>query len=508
MKRFTQSENIKLEYCCQVVRIDKIKPIEGSDYLSQTVVSGNTMVIRKDEFNTGDYALYAKNETALCEGFLSANNLYEIAEYQMNSNRDEVGKLITEGKDDDAKKMVGFFNKYGRVRMIKLRGVYSKGFLFKLDDLAKWKPEIIDEDLSQYMVNDEMGIGENFDCVCGEEFIKVYVPKKKDKPIVRKDTRNERKRQKRLERFERIDEKDFKFHYDTLQANDNIWMIDPEDVVAISTKCHGSSGIFSNIMVKWPAKLAIVQRLWNYLHRKSVELSEWLNKRTTITYYMDYGNVYASRKVIKNQFINKGVTKGFYNTDIWAEYNELLAGHINKGMTVYGEICGYVSGCATMVQKNYDYGCQEGTNFFMPYRITTAEEDGSVREWNISEVVEWTEKLISDYPELKDRIRPLDVLYHGKLSDLYPDISTTEHWHQNVLDAMKNDKVHFGMEEYEPLCNNKVPREGICIRIDNKPNIKAMKLKTDAYSIKDRNNTDKGVVDMEMAAAYGEDTEN
>lgn len=67
------------------------------------------------------------------------------------------------------------------------------------------------------------------------------------------------------------------------------------------------------------------------------------------------------------------------------------------------------------------------------------------------------------------RISPLPILYQGTLSALYPSLDTTDHWHENLLETMKYDIVHFGMEQDEPLCRNKVPREGICLRIDNDP---------------------------------------
>ena len=239
MRHFTQSEKIKAEYCCQVVRINQLTPIEGSDFLAKTVVAGNTIVVRKDEFKEGDYALYAKNETALNSEFLSANNLFELHEYERNKNAKEVEKLLANDKKDEAKKITGFFNKYGRVKALKLRGVYSMGFLFHLETLAKWKPEVRIENLASYIVNEEMGIGENFDTVCGEEFIKAYVPYVPSKSYNQIGDRRERKRQKKAERFERIADSSWKFHYDTLKLNDSIWMINPEDTVSISVKQHG-----------------------------------------------------------------------------------------------------------------------------------------------------------------------------------------------------------------------------------------------------------------------------
>jgi len=117
-------------------------------------------------------------------------------------------------------------------------------------------------------------------------------------------------------------------------------------------------------------------------------------------------------------------------------------------------------------------------------------------------------------PDLKDIMLPIPILYEGTLKDLYPDINTENHWHENVLERMKeydipkNDKI-FGMEEDEPLCKNKVPREGIVIRINDDPVAEAFKLKSLVFLAKEAKNIDKGIVDAEMAEEYsdGDSTE-
>ena len=111
-------------------------------------------------------------------------------------------------------------------------------------------------------------------------------------------------------------------------------------------------------------------RAYNKAYAKYVPL-KWQS------YTEEYGNVYSSRTVIKNQFINQDVTGGYYKTDVWAEYNELLKDIIPQGMSVYGEIVGYITGAQTMIQKKFDYGCEEGTNKLMIYRINTENEDGT-----------------------------------------------------------------------------------------------------------------------------------
>ncbi len=256
-KMFSSSENIKKEYCAQIVRIGELIPIEGSDFLAQVTVSGTSMVVRKDEFKTGDYVIYCKNETVLNEEFLSKNNLYESSEFMRNSNRDKViplkEKILelsnkpVKTEEDEAqiqelemqiKSFCGFFNKYGRVKMIRLRGIPSFGFLIKLDTLANWKPQVKNIDLSKLIVNEEMGIGIDFDTVCDDKFIEVYIPPVKEKPTSNSQKR-EKKRQQKIEKFERISKNDFAFHYDTNRLDDNIWRISPTDCVTISCKKHG-----------------------------------------------------------------------------------------------------------------------------------------------------------------------------------------------------------------------------------------------------------------------------
>lgn len=508
------SKNIKEEYCAQVVKIGEMKPIEGSNFLALVMVSGISMVVRKDEFKTGDYAIYCKNETALNEEFLSINNLYEKGEYLRNANHKDVDELnnvlqAMMGKpmrteedmakiqeiETKIKNMYGFFNKNGRVKMIKLRKTPSFGFLIKLETLAKWKPEVKNLDLSKYILNEEMGVGMDFDTVCDELFIKMYVPPMKKKTY---DVSKNNKRNKKIEKFERISKEDFQFHYDTNQLTSNIWKIQPDDNVVISVKGHGCSSINANIPVKKPIKLPLNKRFWNWFYKKSKQLTTYLVTKTTDDYVVEYGNVYASRNVIKNQYINKNVKEGFYGTDIWKTTNDIISPYISQGMTVYGEICGYVDNSDTYIQKEYDYGCAVGSNFFMPYRITTKDENGILKEWNVEDVYKWTVKLIEEHPELTRHIKPITILYHGKLTDLYPDIEVNDTWHMNVLERMKADKQHFGMEKNEPLCKNKVPREGICLRVDDDPVAECFKLKCDNFYIREKKSIDNGEVDIEM----------
>ena len=497
----TMSKNGKSEYCCNVVQIGTVKPIAGSDFLAETLINGQSVVIRKDQVKEGDLYFYASNECQLNVKFLSVNNLFEINSYELNSNKEEVEELLNKAcsetdKDkaqaykDHAKRKVGFFSKTGRVRMIRLRKIPSYGFLFGKEELEKYCSKVASIKMEDYLNKD-------FDTVDGELFVKAYVPLSPNRERNIGQSRS-KKAQKRIDRFDRIIPGEFRLHYDTKPLGKNMWMINPNDTVVISVKAHGTSSIFGNVKVKKPIKLSIHKRLIN----KFIDATTLFKLHRIIDFEIVYDNIYSSRTVIKNQYINEKVNKGYYSTDIWGEYNELLKGKIDEGMTVYGEIIGYITDSNNMIQKNYDYGCAIGTNKLMPYRITTDIGDGKKYEWNVTEVKEWTERLIETYPEIKERIEVITILYHGTLQGLYPQLDVHNNWEENVLEALKKDKDNLGMEQLEPLCKNKVYREGIVIRIDNDPTAEAFKMKTDNFLYAEQKEIDNGNMDMEMQNSY------
>jgi len=589
----TKSDGFKEEYCCSVVRIGTLTPVEGSDFLAKTDILGTQIVVRKDQVNEGDVVFYAANETALNEKFLSVNNLFEIGCREKNANADEVASIMKEydenyraeadrlrskAKDvkgrinsftiqasknnnkikklqkeldeinagqkegsaeelnaqiqalkekvdastakamkltveytnlknkveelvkagkpivEKAQKLCGFFNKYGRVRCITLKGEPSFGFVFGVSEMAKFCPEIADFPIEDY-------VGEDFDTVNGELFVKAFVPPVKPQNV--RKSKGEH-RNKKLARFDRIVEGEFSFHYDTTQLTRSMHLFSPTTDVTVSVKYHGTSCIFAKLHVKEPKRIALYKWLWN----KFVDGTGLFKSSRFIDYNVVYGPVYSSRTEIRNQYINSTVNTGFYEKDIWTEYGDIIYPYLDEGMTVYGEIIGYITGTQKMIQKHYDYGCSKGENKIMFYRITTTNEDGSKREWEVDEVYEWTRILMARMKLYGNpnwtRIHPIDILYHGTLGDLYPDLNPQEHWNEDCLQCMKNDKEHFGMEELEPLCKNEVPREGIVVRICQDPVTEAFKLKSVSFLMKESLLMDAGEVDMEMLDNYGD----
>jgi hypothetical protein len=465
MKLF-KSKNFIEEYSATVVKIEDIVPIEGSDFLGTTVVAGYDIVVRKDQVKKGDIMIYCPIETKINSDFLKMNNLYEKAELNNNPN------------------ITGYFNSSGRVRIIRLKKKPSMGVLFDPNDLKAWT-SIDVSNISTY-------IGTSFDMIDGNLFISVYMPPTKEEKIEHKNWRN-----KKLKKFDRIIPGTFFFHYDTAPLNRNIDKINPNDVITITEKMDGTSFILSNILTK--RKLKLYEKLGNFLHFTNYPTKE-------------YCLIYSSRNVIKNRYINKNCGEGFYKTDIWKDIAEKFGKYIGENITVYGECVGYEPETSKLIQKKgnklYTYGCKIGQYKIMPYRITEYISSDKIIEYDVEEVINWTNDLIKFLKEgsdiegnLSDCIMPMKLLYHGKAKDLYPDLDIANHWNENVLEKLKVDK-DFLMEQDEPLCPKGVPAEGIVIRKDADKIKEAFKLKCLRYLNAEAKDVDAGIIDSESKQAY------
>lgn len=511
-KRFVLTENCNPNYLCTICRIGEMFPIEGADRLVKTVINGYDIVISK-EHKEGDIVVYFPVETSICEQYLSANNLYEIGEFERNSNAEEVKEILTKAeslKDTDiegksallaeAKTKCGFFNKHGRVRILKLRGQYSQGFVASVDSLVKFDNSLAD-------VNWESMVDCQFNQVCGVEFCKKYVPVIKERgEHTRGNQSLWKRRMRKLKRFDRLIDGQFEFHYSTKMLAEHIAELSPDDIVSITVKVHGTSAIFANVLTNKESEFSksfCKKRIKKILNLRYNKLSHAQKKHLSDIYVAEktkpikvYGNVYSSRSVIKNQYINPKA-QSFYGSDVWGCVNRDFSPYISEGMTVYGEIVGYLEGSQQMIQKNHDYGCEPGCWKFMPYRITETDEFGNKTEWDIDKVDEWTRNLVAEHPELADKTMFLNIVYYGRLGDLYPDLDPTNHWHSNLLARMKTDTKRFKMEMNEPMCKNKVPREGIVVRIVGDPLARAWKLKCKNHYARECKENDEGIVNIE-----------
>ena len=238
-----QSENANINYLAIVSKITNVTPIPNSDKLSTTVVNGYNIIVQNTT-KVGDIVVFFPQECCICEQFLKANNEYGISDYERNENAQEVKKLIDASMNEtdankaeelmqEAKSRVGFFNKYGRVTMLKLRGVYSCGFIMPIASMEKAFPELIG-------TNWEELVGTEFNLVNEILFTWKYIPRVKVRQPKNPDgSHRHRRLQRKMTRFDKIIPEMFARHYETEQIEKSIRDIKPDDVITVTTKLHG-----------------------------------------------------------------------------------------------------------------------------------------------------------------------------------------------------------------------------------------------------------------------------
>ena len=470
--KLVKSKNANINYLAKIVEIKEFHKHSDPavNKLKCCCIDGFNIITGIDSA-AGTYVYFP---TACCinSKFLSYANLYRNKE--LNSNQLEVG----------------MFDDNGRVKAIRLRGELSEGFIISTTVLSNWI-------VSEVNVSPDYKVGDEFDSVehDGKTFWinKKYIPKNSKTQGQRGSETSKGKQPKGLSK---LIENQFRFHYDTVLIKKCPNVLHPNDLISITSKVHGTSGISAYVLCK--------QNLtWKQ------KLSKWLTGEE----FDKYDYLYSSRSVIKNQFYNKNVTLGFYGCDVWAEADRIVRPNLSKGMTIYYEIIGFLPN-GGFIQKGYDYGfippmtrpvlnqdriaevnpydevtdpCTYGKHFgIQVYRVTYTNVDGKVYEFSAKEVQQWTKS---------HGLIPVEEFYYGYAKDLYPDLSLTEHWNENFLSSLANDK-NFYMEELSPTCNTKVPHEGIVIKVENMKS-EAFKLKCFAFLDKEGKSLDKGEVDME-----------
>ena len=241
---------------------------------------------------------------------------------------------------------------------------------------------------------------------------------------------------------------------------------------------HNSSHVSSNVLIKkqlkWYEKLLV---------KFGINLVQTA-----------YGNLYSSRKVLKNAYFddakNKQITdRGYYKQDIWGVVNEELKGYLEEGMTLYGEIVGYLPE-GGFIQKSYDYQCALDEHKFYIYRITTTTPNGTVIEWDMNSIQQWAKQ---------KGLLAVPLYYYGPASQLFKDLDNypnneeeLSEWQNQFLQKMKDTYL----EGNDKLCKTAVPDEGIVLRKEGIV-LDSKKLKSFKFFEFEGKQLDSGEVDIE-----------
>jgi RNA ligase (TIGR02306 family) len=313
--------------CCYVAKIDVIMKIEGADNIEQARIGGWNCIIQKNQYNVGDLVVVATTDAVIPQDL------------------------------SDAMNVTNYLRKGGRVRTVKLRGVYSECLIIPFN----------------YVPTLTKGVYYEGDDVM--EILKIF----KYEPPVKQITLSSGKKIRYHEN------PNFLVYYKFPNQKNVPEMFNEEDDVQITRKIHGTN-----------ARYGIVRKhklsLWDRFKKFIRVADKWI----------DYEYVYGSHNVEKGSD-----SQGFYSTDVWREaadkyfiksklwhYVKLLSPEdIGSGVVLYGEV--YGSG----IQKGYDYGLKD-----IQFVIFDIMENGKYMDTLNTWLV--TTDLF--------RLRHVDILYTGK----------------------------------------------------------------------------------------------
>ena len=275
----------------------------------------------------------------------------------------------------------------------------------------------------------------------------------------------------------------------------NSFKLFPNSLINVSYKLHGTSAIFGNI-----------------LHERTIT-PKWYEKlfghKTRVETYYDY--IASSRKVIKRSEVKD---TGFYKEDIWNTVLQEIKHTIPKGFIVYGEIVGQMPS-GQHIQKDYDYGCENGQHAFMPYRIKMINQDGIEIELSPEQINEYSRKngllemplfytgsVLNHYKELMVHSLVPDDKYLDFMNTYSNILEQPYNIPEEVLQEFQTNYIEMLELVYNEkdcyMCKNKVPEEGIIIRFTKHLNrFEAYKLKSFRFLGLESSNADKGVTDIE-----------
>jgi RNA ligase (TIGR02306 family) len=270
---------------CFVAKINEVKAIEGADNIEQVVVGGWNAITKKGEFKEGDLTIIATTDAIIPEAF-----------------SEKMG-------------VTSYLRKGGRVRTVKLRGVYSECLIIPFAKTVG-RTKIV----KTWEEGDDL-----------MEALGIY---KYEPPVKQIQLASGRKIKWR-------DNQNFHIYYKFPNLKNVEGMFTEEDLVEITRKVHGTNARYG--IVK-KSKLSF----WDKVKKFFRLADKWI----------DYEYIYGSHNCEKGSD-----SQGFYSTDVWRtvaekyDIKEKLWSYIKnrnveigEGIILYGEIYG------AGIQKNYDYG--------------------------------------------------------------------------------------------------------------------------------------------------------
>ena len=432
-------------YSAYVTKLKNIRKHPNADKLNLAECFGNTVVIGKD-YDAETLYLYFPTDGQLSEEYATINNLVR--------KKDDAGNNIGGYLDPDKR----------NIRAIKLRGEKSDGLVMPLESVAYTG---VDMSLLQ-------GEGIVVHMLNGHEICCKYVPRRNPG---HSGGNGNRTRKKKVDIAPLFAE-----HADTEQLAYNLNAFKPGDQIEISLKMHGTSQRTGYL----PVLKGYKRNLLDFI----------LRREGKPIYEYDY--VSGTRRTVLENYEG-----GYYGDNEFREqHSKIFEGKLQKGETVYYEVVGFtstgtpiMSTCANKKTQDkefikqygettvFSYGCeptgkktlygrddkgafaieQEVPQSDMyVYRMTMTNEDGYV--------IEYTPEFMR-YRCEQMGVKCVPVFYQGYIDPCAEDAGS-------IVQSLAEQ--HY--DGPDPIGKTHV-REGVVIRIVNRPKFAAYKHKNFNFKV-------------------------
>jgi hypothetical protein len=408
-----------------------VKPHPNADRLELVIIeSGETVVAGKGTYTDGMKAIYCPEGGELSHEYCHNNN-----EYRENH-----------GINKDPAKF-GYFDEKRRVKIIKLRGEVSNGYLIPLnafDFLGTTDLESIPS-------------GTELDTVAGHQFCQKYFTKATRERIASANASKEPKKKFLVGGFEK--------HFDTSQLFRHYKNLPENAVYYISEKIHATSGRTGYLEVVYnQPPVTFKEKAFHWFmdligHRQTTDVRQYML-------------ISGSRNVDFDPF--KVVIGESYRH----RAQQLFEGKLREGETIYYELCytGQNGGAVqkSSVPRNEEFGKELARTYGPHIEYTYGVPASGVRVF-VYRITQQTGSHVLElsWAQILRRIRD----FHEP--DIQPVPSSEPFCNKQEIEQRIKEYIGDGKSK---LDNHLM--EGICLRIESPvvpQNLSIMKKKTDAF---------------------------
>ena len=442
------------EYCGYVCEVKELRKHPNADRLQIATFFGNDTCVGLDIVQ-GEIGIYFPSDLQLSIEFCDENHMC---------------RKRADGTDD-----TGYLDRDKRnIRPIKLRGEKSDGIFVPLSAVAYTGINL-----------DVLDIGDKIDMLNGHEICCKYTPR--GRAVSTNRIGNKAQKKKKKKPIAPL----FTEHCDTEQLSYNLNAFKPGDQIEITLKMHGTSMRTGYLPVLKGYKRTFLDKIF---HREGKPI-----------YKYDY--ISGTRRTVLEDFEG-----GFYGSNAFRkQHHDKFIGKLHKGEEIYYEVVGFThTGAPIMAEGNneklgkdfvkqygkttiFSYGCrplgldinvsyfegniEEGIVKEYPqsdiyvYRMTMTNEDGDVVEYSPDFMRYRCEQI---------GVKTVPVMWKGVIPAHTGDAAAIRLGQD--AGAWIKEKAERFYDGPDPIGKTHI-REGVVVRIVNRPNFTAFKHKNFDFKV-------------------------